>query len=96
MLSLEQCRRILGANCNLNDSELELLRDQLYGLADVSIELFVARKRGSSEIEKQGLKLSKAEHEKWEERAAILEFDGRLPRSEAQVERTGGLAALSQ
>ncbi len=43
MLPLEKCRKILGSNCNLTDSELELLRDQLYSLADISIGLYRQR-----------------------------------------------------
>jgi hypothetical protein len=35
MLSLERCREILGENCGLDDREIERLRDQIYGLADV-------------------------------------------------------------
>jgi hypothetical protein len=35
MLSLQRCREILGQDCSLNDEELETLRNQLYGLADV-------------------------------------------------------------
>ena len=40
MLTLEQCRKVLGPECKLSDSELEALRDQLYGLADIAIEAF--------------------------------------------------------
>lgn len=37
MLSVQQCRSILGKNCSLADSEIETLRDQLYGLADIAL-----------------------------------------------------------
>ncbi|MBM3859221.1 MAG: hypothetical protein FJ395_06180 [Verrucomicrobia bacterium] len=45
MLTLERCREILGKECTLSDSELELLRDQLYGLADVAVEAFVDQRQ---------------------------------------------------
>jgi hypothetical protein len=44
MLNLEQCRKVLGAGCKLSDSELEALRDQLYGLADIAIETFIEKR----------------------------------------------------
>ena len=42
MLSLEQCRQILGpAGCQMTDAELENLRDQFYALADIAISAFL-------------------------------------------------------
>ena len=38
MLSLKKCRELLPADSPESDSELELLRDQLYGLARVAVE----------------------------------------------------------
>ena len=38
MLSLRRCREILGDNCPLSDSEIEMLREQLYTLAQVVLE----------------------------------------------------------
>ncbi len=46
MLSLKRCREIFGSNCVLADSELELLRDQLYGLAHMLVEAGLERRRG--------------------------------------------------
>lgn len=48
MLSLDQCRRCLPENCTIPDSELELLRDQLYGLANVSVSAFVEHQCGNA------------------------------------------------
>lgn len=42
MLSLDKCRKILGPKCTLSDTELERVRDELYGLADVAIDAFNA------------------------------------------------------
>lgn len=44
MLTLEQCRRILGPECKLGDADLEELRGQLYGLADIAIEAFIEQR----------------------------------------------------
>jgi len=49
MLSLDDCRSILGPDTQLSDKNLELLRAQLYGLADVAIAVFLAsRYEGSA------------------------------------------------
>lgn len=46
MLSLDQCRRILGPECQLTDGEQERLRDEMYALADIAITtLLEARAR---------------------------------------------------
>jgi len=46
MLSLDQCRRVLGPECQLTDAELERLRDEMYALADIAITtLLEARAR---------------------------------------------------
>jgi len=46
MLNIEQCRRILGSNCQLTDEELERLRDEMCALADIAITtLLEARAR---------------------------------------------------
>ena len=44
MLTIEQCRQVLGSDCHLSDSELEALRDQLYALADITITVFLGRR----------------------------------------------------
>ncbi|MEA2562131.1 MAG: hypothetical protein QOH06_3635 [Acidobacteriota bacterium] len=45
MLSLEECRKILGDEARgLSDADLELLRQQLYGLADIAISCFLTRR----------------------------------------------------
>jgi hypothetical protein len=40
MLSVPKCRQILGNSCSITDEELKALRDQLYGLANVSVTAF--------------------------------------------------------
>lgn len=46
MLSLKRCRELLGFKCALTDYELGVLRDQLYGLAQVLVEAVLDRRRG--------------------------------------------------
>ncbi len=46
MLSLKRCRELLGFKCALTDYELELLRDQMYGLAQVLVEAVLERRGG--------------------------------------------------
>lgn len=45
MLSLEECRKILGDEARgLSDAELDHLRQQLYGFADVAISFYLTRR----------------------------------------------------
>jgi len=45
MLSLEECRKILGDQARgLSDAELDHLRQQLYGVADIAISCFLTRR----------------------------------------------------
>jgi hypothetical protein len=43
MISVEQCRRILGEGCRASDNELERLREQLYALADIATSAYLER-----------------------------------------------------
>jgi hypothetical protein len=56
MLSVQECRAILGKECQLSDSEIEQLIEQLYGLADVSLASFYGqlRRNNSSKPSDQG------------------------------------------
>ena len=59
MISLAECRRILGdAARGLSDAELERLRRELYGLADITVSSFLAtkadKKHRTPEKEPQG------------------------------------------
>ena len=45
MISLAECRKILGeAGRDLSDAQLERLRRELYGLADITVTCFLARR----------------------------------------------------
>jgi hypothetical protein len=50
MVSLQMCRELLGNDSTLSDTSLELLRDQLYALADIATtELIEQRRNGCFE-----------------------------------------------
>lgn len=49
MLSLKRCQEILGADSPETESDLELLRDQLYGLARVAVEACPPQRRRNSQ-----------------------------------------------
>lgn len=45
MISLAECRKILGdAGRGLSDAEIDLLRQQLYGLADIAVSCYVTKR----------------------------------------------------
>lgn len=45
MISLAECRKILGeAARGLSDAELERLRRELYGLADITVTCFLNKR----------------------------------------------------
>ena len=45
MISLAECRKILGdAGRGLSDAELDRLRHELYGLADITVTCFLNKK----------------------------------------------------
>ena len=50
MLSLEQCRQILGKDCQLTDGDLERLREQLYALADIAIAEFTQNRSNADPV----------------------------------------------
>ena len=81
-LSIERCRGLLGAvGGRLSDSEIEQLRDQLRELASLVVEMYSTTHRGVT----ASLQMMRAEERvEVEERAAILEFEGKLPRVEAE------------
>lgn len=93
MLSVERCREVLGPGCGLSDAELARLRDELYALSTVAVEVARDGARASQRLEVRrrvaGLddvlvKLPEAERADVIERASIIEFDGGRPRDEAE------------
>ena len=95
MLSLLKCREILCCESPESDSDLEILRDQLYGLARVVVEALPRNRRRNpvykAPDEPAGFPdalamLPEAERYEVEERAGIMEFDGGLDRDTAERE----------
>jgi len=93
MLSVKNCRQILGLESdNLSEREIEALRHQLYCLATLTVARFVeTQSLAKSESNANVLDFRSAlsslmddERESVEERAAVMEFDGNLPRDEAE------------
>jgi hypothetical protein len=96
VLSLQKCRSLLGTDCKLTDSQVEQLRQEIYALSDVVIESFCAQKvyGAGSSAESQNVSgclsgIPHPEREVVEERAAILEFEGCLKKSEAERQAFG-------
>ena len=80
-LSTEACRSLIGAAAEtLSDGQVNAIRDQLYAVARVVLG---ARAR-SRPFELALATLSPEERADSEERAAILECDGKLPRDQAE------------
>jgi hypothetical protein len=48
MISLDECRKLLGPTCELSDEELERLRDDLYALADIVVTAFLERREADA------------------------------------------------
>jgi hypothetical protein len=54
MISLAECRKILGdAGRGLSDAELDRLRQELYGLADITVECFLTKRNRASHPAKE-------------------------------------------
>lgn len=85
MLPIETCRALLGvAATHLADSDIAALRDQLCQVAGVAIALYasgakVGKLRGR-DLRAKLSDFSAAERVQIEERAAVLEFDAKIPR----------------
>ena len=82
MFSIQRCREILGTDAPKSDAEIEKVRDQLYAIADV----WLARGAEVPPTPAAALFASLSEDDRFEveERAALMEFDGRLLRDHAE------------
>jgi hypothetical protein len=86
MLSLEHCRKILGAKVPISDEELATLRDQLYCFAELALDVRDKRQRVVSPVEGtfEQVADSQEDLDVLRERAAIMEFGGNISREEAE------------
>jgi len=78
MLTIHKCRKLVGADCDLTDKELEQLRNQFYCLASLALE---ERDRQKKFLKVNG---SVIDRHAVEERAAIIEFEGNVSRDKAE------------
>lgn len=65
MLSLKQCRALVGNDCQLSDNELQRRMEQLYGLARVLVENLTAypsHEKHSGDQTKPGVAAISASH----------------------------------
>jgi hypothetical protein len=82
VLSLDSCRRLLAHDGrDLSDADVERLRDQMYMLAGVVVPFYEAHRDQPGPAACR--QLTQEDRDVIEERAAILEFDGQMPRDVA-------------
>lgn len=85
MLSLDRCRSLLGpAGTQISDSNLEILRDQLYALADIACEAAARDTVSDADFQNVTARLPDDIRDAADERAAIIQHDGGLPRQIAE------------
>jgi len=81
-LSATVCRRLLGGMAKgMSDVEVEQIRDQLYTVARLVVTAYEPRRQLFSEVLEF---LPESQRSDAEERAAILQFDGKLNRDQAE------------
>jgi hypothetical protein len=84
VIDLRRCREILGSDCSLTDEQLELLRDQLAGLADIALEVARGLNGATSVFDTVLSLVTEAQYQEIAERASIMEFEGGLHRAQAE------------
>jgi hypothetical protein len=94
MLSTARCREVLGDECLLSDTDLARLRDGLSAMARFAVDALTSREpvirkprgRIASEPRFEDVLNEVSEDVRTDaiERAAIIEFEGRLPRPQAE------------
>jgi len=84
MLSVAQCRALLpGAGEDMTDVEVERLRVGFAAIAGLALD--GVKRTGSAAPAKEAFSMLPTElREEVQERAAIMEFDGGLPRDRAE------------
>ena len=86
MLSLERCRKLLGPENSGPDEKLVTLRDQLYCLAELMLDLRDSSQKVHLSVNGafEQIADSNEDPNALKERAAIIEFDGKVSRDEAE------------
>jgi hypothetical protein len=91
MLSLQKCRLLLGPNCELTDSQIDQIRQELYALAHIALDAFRDCNQPAQDDKSPLPHVSVKDREESEERAAIFEFDAGLQRETAERKALDGL-----
>lgn len=85
MVSIKDCRRLMGSDCSLTDADIEAMRDQLQVLADVALRAAELRLRSEADARTDAWsRIPAVDVAEVHERAAIMEFDGGLVRIDAE------------
>ena len=86
MISLDRCRKLLGPENSVPDEKLVTLRDQLYCLAELFLDLRDIGQRLDKPVEGAFEQVAGSQQDPnvLKERAAIIEFDGGISREEAE------------
>jgi len=85
MLSLQHCRKILGAKAPRSEEELVRLREQFYCLVELTFAIRDKSRRDFvDDASFERVSNSIEDPETLEERAAIIEFEGNISRDEAE------------
>ncbi len=75
MRSIRRCRELLDPKCSKTDAEIDHLRDDMMVLADIALDL-LRDSRFKVITDEEQMEIL--------ERASIMEFDGHMPRVEAE------------
>jgi hypothetical protein len=87
MLSLENCRNLLGRHGDeLDDADIKALRDEFYSFATLSIEVFssVGYGKKSSTFHDALALFEESQRDYIAERAAVIEFEAKIERETAE------------
>src|SRR4051794_15248423 len=84
MLSLQKCRSLLGPNCELTDSQIDQLRQELYALAHIALDAHRESNRPANNKNNSLANLPGKTRKKAEEGAPIFKFDAGLKRKAAK------------
>lgn len=84
MLSLERYRTLLGTDSDFPDSELERIRQEARNLAHACIAAAMRGRQRETPFHQAIATIPPDARDEAEERAAIIEFDGKIPRRHAE------------
>ena len=91
MIGLHRCRQILGSNVSVSDDEIAQIREALYALAHIAVDVYAKhpQKTPVPDFEVALRQLRPDARDDIEERAAILEHNGGCDRGFAERHALG-------